>query len=145
MEASRDRCEDGRFHEGPVVDDQLVVESECGEPVRSGHRIAHEVLVSLRGLLVVQPAVDLEDEPIPQDEVHATDAWDLDLRTEREADPMEADPEQGFESALGVGSSEVHNPASRFGDPPAEGPAISRREFAGVEGRLEGREDASAP
>ncbi len=87
------------------MDDERVVEPQRVEAVRCRDRITDEVMMTPRGILVVGPTVDLEDEPITEHEVDPADARDLDLRPEPEIRAVEAQAEQGFQPALGIGSA----------------------------------------
>ena len=86
METTVDASKDRGLHQRPLVHDHRIVEAQCFEAEGSRDGVAHEILVPHRHAIVVQPPVDLEDEPIAEHEVDPADAGDLDLTRERDAE-----------------------------------------------------------
>src|SRR5215207_9134627 len=106
--------------------DERIVEPQRVEAVRRRDGVANEILVTFRhcrprgvglganrgveAVDVVVLAVDLEDEPITEDEVNPTDTRYLDLRGQVDPEHAEPQPQQRLESAVRVPPREVGEP-----------------------------------
>ena len=111
--------QDRGLYEVPIVDDHRRIESQGQETEGGGHRVAHQVPVTIRP--IVGRAIGLHDETIADDEVDRAHAADRHLSLHRDAEEMEPKAEQGLEAGVRIAPSEVDQPALPAGKCTAQG------------------------
>src|SRR5690606_10863910 len=114
------------LHRSPTVHNHRVCESQCLVPESCCGGVSGEVLGALLLALVIRATICFDDQSIADYEINLSDSADADLAAHRNAQAVHAQPEQGFESAVGIGSCEVNEPASASREPGPE-PGDTRR------------------
>lgn len=82
-----------RFHLFPPEEDLVVAGAQRQEAADGGPTIACSILFEVVPLL----AVEFEDQPIPDEEINASDSGDAHLRTQLDLQPPQPDPRQRLE------------------------------------------------
>src|SRR3990170_2328876 len=102
--------ENRRFHGGPIPDHLVVVKSKADEGKPGENRVTPEVSSALVRFAVMLVAIDLDDQPVADDEVDATDTGDLHLRSHLDAQAQHSVTKEGFRSRVGVAVRSLEEP-----------------------------------
>jgi hypothetical protein len=71
--------------------------------------------MAMGGRTMIFIPISLEDDPACDHEVDSSDAIDVDLAFQADAEQMEPESDEGFESAVGIRSGQVDEPPSCAG------------------------------
>lgn len=79
MVAARDSCPHSQFDVAPVIQHLPVAEAQDAISERAERGVPAAIALELSGIRVVRESVDLDNEPVADEEVDPADAADLDL------------------------------------------------------------------
>ena len=128
------------------MDHHGVVKAEGVETERRRPRIPEEILVTPRGTVVILAAVGFEDQDPVEEKVHPPSyLGDPHLCLQRDADPVQAQPEQRLEPAVCVGPREIDEVPHRRRQTGPDLFAHPAGQKSAMPGRLECREEALSP
>ncbi len=89
-----DGGEDRGLHGRPVVDHLGVVEAERLDAQARGRRIPSQIAMPLRCTFMILSPVDLQDQPLLDEEVDPPDSREHDLACQKQAEEVQAETYQ---------------------------------------------------